>query len=117
MLRHESRVPVDPWEDFVAQTIYKLWQGRSTEAWHQLPQEEQQRLLSLVMEALNTVGGKELVICSAAWSNERWPFFGVEEFPDLDAVQRHEQILIDLNWGRYIESRSTLGTEVTLLPQ
>ena len=78
--------------------------------------EEQQRLLSLVMEALNTVGGKELVICSPAWSNERWPFFGVEEFPDLDAVQRHEQILIDLNWGRYIESRSTLGTEVTLLP-
>ena len=72
-------------------------------------------MLSLVMEALNTVGGKELVICSAAWSNERWPFFGVEEFPDLDAVQRHEQILIDLNWGRYIESRSTLGTELTLL--
>jgi hypothetical protein len=56
------------------------------------------------------------VICSAAWSNERWPFFGVEEFPDLDAVQRHEQILTDLNWARYIESRTTLGTEL-ILPQ
>jgi hypothetical protein len=54
--------------------------------------------------------GKELVICSAAWSNERWPFFGVEEFPDVEAVQRHEQILTDLNWARYIESRTTLGT-------
>ena len=40
----------------MAQTIYKLWQGRSTEAWHQLPQEEQQRLLSLVMEALKELG-------------------------------------------------------------
>jgi hypothetical protein len=56
-----------------------------TEAWHQLPQQEQQRLLSLVMEALNTAGGKELVICSAAWANERWPFFGVKEFPDVEA--------------------------------
>jgi hypothetical protein len=98
----------------MAQPIYKLWQGRFTEAWHQLPQEEQQRLLSVVPEALNTAGGRELVICSAAWSNERWPFFGVEEFPDLEAVQRHEQLLTDLNWARYIESRSTLGTELIL---
>jgi hypothetical protein len=61
--------------------------------------------------ALNTAGGKELILCSAAWSNERWPFFGVEEFPDLEAVQRHEQILTDLNWARYMDSRTTLGTE------
>ena len=54
------------------------------------------------------------MLCSAAWSNERWPFFGVEEFPDLEAVQRHEQILTDLNWARYIESRTTLGTELIL---
>jgi hypothetical protein len=94
--------------------VYKLWQGRFTEAWHQLPQEEQQRLLSRVQEALKTAGGKELVICSAAWSNERWPFFGVEEFPDLDAVQRHTQILIELNWTRYIDSRTTLGTQFVL---
>jgi hypothetical protein len=55
-------------------------------------------------------------MCSAAWANERWPFFGVEEFPDLEAVPGHEQILTDLNWARYIESRTTLGTEL-ILPQ
>jgi hypothetical protein len=48
----------------MAQSVYKLWQGRFTEAWQQLPQKEQQRLLSLVMEALSQAGGKELVICS-----------------------------------------------------
>src|SRR5215207_9226193 len=89
MLRYESRSsPVDPWEGLVAQTIYKLWQGRFTEAWHQLPQEEQQRLLGLVMQALDTVGAKELVLCSAAWSDERWPFFGVEEFPHLEGCPK-----------------------------
>jgi hypothetical protein len=95
-------------------TIYKLWQGRSTDAWYQLSPEDQQRMLAEVQKALDTVGGKELVICSAAWSNERWPYFGVEEFPDLGAVERHTQILTDLNWGRFIDSRSTLGTQLTL---
>jgi len=94
--------------------IYKLWQGRSTEAWHQLPQGEQQRMLRLVQQALEASGGKELVICSAAWSNERWPFFGVEEFPDLEAVQRHKHLLTELTWGRYMDSRTTLGIQLVL---
>jgi hypothetical protein len=98
----------------MAQTVYKLWQGRFTEAWHQLSQDEQQRMLGQVIQALETAGGKELVLCNAAWSNERWPVFGLEEFPDVEAVQRHEQVLIDLNWGRYIESRTTLGTQLAL---
>jgi len=96
----------------MAQPIYKLWQARFTEAWYQLPEQEQQQLLGQVMEALNSNGGRELVVCDAAWSNERWPVFGIEEYPDLEAVQRHEQLLTDLNWARYIDSRTTLGTEL-----
>lgn len=98
----------------MAQPIYKLWQARLTEAWYQLGEEEQLRLLGLVRDALNTAGGKELVMCSAAWCNEEWPFFGMEEFPDLEAEQRHAQMLFDLNWGRYMRVRSTLGTELEL---
>ena len=94
--------------------VYKLWQGRPTEAWHQLPQEEKQRLLGLGQQALDTAGGKKLVICSAAWSNERWPFFGVEEFPDMEAVQRHTQLLSEFNWARYMDSRTTLGSQFVL---
>ena len=98
------------------QPVYKLWQGRWTEAWHALSGEEQQRLLGEVQKALDTAGGKQLVLCSAAWSNERWPFFGLEEFPDINAVHRHTQLLLDLNWGRYMESRTTVGTQL-VLPQ
>src|SRR3712207_6060770 len=81
----------NPEEGGVTQPIYKLWQGRFTEAWHQLPAEEQERLMAQVMEALGSVGGKELVVCSAAWSNEQWPFFGLEQLPDMGAVQRHAE--------------------------
>jgi hypothetical protein len=98
----------------MAQPVYKLWQARFTEAWHQLPQEEQQRLLAMDDQALKTAGGKALVTCSAAWSNERWPYFGLQEFPDLASVQRHTDLLIELNWPRYFESRTTLGTQLVL---
>ena len=91
-------------------SVYKLWQARFTEAWYQLPKEDQQRLLRLVSEALEAVGGKEVILCSAGWSTEHRPFFGLEEFPDIDAVQRHQQILLDLDWARYVESHTTLGT-------
>jgi hypothetical protein len=65
----------------MAQPIYKLWQGRFTEAWHRLPEQEQQRMLGLVSEALNTAGGKEVVICDTAWSNEQWPSSGSRNSP------------------------------------
>jgi len=98
----------------MAEPVYKLWQGRWTEAWHALSAEEQERMLGQVGKALETAGGKELVLCSAAWSDERWPFFGLEQFPDVDAVQRHAQLLLELNWARYMESRTSLGTELSL---
>src|SRR3954471_23734190 len=96
----------------MAQPVYKLWQARFTEAWHQLPREEQQRLLALDAEVLETADGKAVVACDAGWSNERWPYFGVQEFPDLASVQRHTQALVELGWPRYFESRTTLGTQL-----
>ena len=96
----------------MSESVYKSFQLRPTEAWYQLSKEEQ-RLLTAVAEALEGVGGKQVVLCSSGWSNEQWPFFGLEEFPDLGAVQRHQQILLDLDWARYVESRTTLGTRTS----
>ncbi len=90
--------------------IYKLWQAKFTEAWYQLSQEEQRQRVAQVEEALTQVGGKRVLLCNSAWANEQWSAFGVEEFPDIEAVQKHSQLLDELNWYRYIESITTLGT-------
>jgi hypothetical protein len=37
--------------------------------------------------------------------------FGVEEFPDIEAVQRHAEFLIKLGWSRYVVSKTFLGTK------
>lgn len=98
----------------MSQPIYELWQARFIEPWYQLPEEEQQRILKQVAESLKAVGGQTVVMCSASWANERWPFFGVERFPDLQALQQHQQTLSDISWTRYIDSRTSLGTELVM---
>jgi len=95
----------------MTQTVYKVFLGKMSEAWHQLSQEEQEGLMAKIDDVLEKVGGKRIVVCNSGWSSERWPFFGVEEFPDIDAVLRHSELLDELNWGRYLESLTVLGTE------
>ena len=94
--------------------IYKFWQATFNEAWYQLSAEEQGQQLGKVQAALEEVGGKPLVICESEWSNEQWQVFGVEEFPDIDAVIRHTKLLNELSWGRYLTSVSTLGTKLEM---
>ncbi len=95
----------------MAGPIYKLFLGKMSEAWHQLSQEEQADLGTKVEGVLEKVGGKSTLVCDSSWTSEQWPFFGVEEFPDIEAVQKHAELLNELNWLRYIEGMSVLGTE------
>ena len=94
----------------MAKPIYKMFMGRFSEAWYQLSQEEQTSLIGKVDGALEKVGGKQGLLCDASWTSEEWPAFGVEEFPDIEAVQQHAKLLSELNWYRYVETRTLLGT-------
>lgn len=92
--------------------IYKCYIGRRpTEAWFNLSQDEQKDLLSKVNQAREQAGGKTVISCDIAWSGDGTIVFGVEEFPDLEAVQKHAKLLQDINWGRYLEGDSYLGTK------
>jgi hypothetical protein len=95
----------------MAGSIYKLWMARRTEAWYQLSDEAQQSLLEKVSASSHRVGCRIVIICDSAWSSEQALSFGVEEFPSVEAIQEHTQDLIDLDWFRYVESTSILGTK------
>ena len=45
-------------------------------------------------------------------ASEQWPVFGVEEFPNIEAVQEYAEALKELNLARYVESMTVLGTEL-----
>ena len=95
----------------MAEPIYKLFMGRCSEAWYQLSKEEQSSLEAKLNEALEKVGGKRPILCNSSWSSDQWSFTGVEEFPNIEAVQKYMATLQELNWFRYTESTSVLGTK------
>jgi hypothetical protein len=94
----------------MAKPIYKMFLARPSEAWHRLSPQEQSNLLGQVEAALEKAGGKSVVFCESSWASEQWPLFGVEEFPDIEAVQQHAKLLGELNWYRYVETSTLLGT-------
>jgi len=92
--------------------IYKCFVVRRiTEAFYSLSQDEQRELLGKVGQALRDAGGETVVMVDLRWSGDGTQLFGVEAFPDLEAVQKHNKLLNDLNWSRYLEGDSYLGTE------
>ena len=95
----------------MAQPIYSLYQSRFKEAWYELSSEERDTLFQKSAEALAKVGGKSIILCVSGWASEQWVTFGVEMYPDIEAVQEHGRLLFELNWFRYIDSVTTLGTE------
>ena len=95
----------------MAEPIYKLFMGRFSEAWYQLSKEEQNSLIAKLNGALEKVGGKRPLLCDSSWSSDQLSFAGIEEFPNIEAVQRFTAALQELNWFRYCESTNVLGTK------
>ena len=91
--------------------IYKLWMMKPTEAYFRLSEQERDALAAKSADALKQVGGKTIIMCTPMWSAEQWALFGVEEFPDIEAVQKHTEFLFAMQWLRYMEGVSMLGTQ------
>ena len=94
----------------MAETIYQLFVMRPTEAWYQLSKEEREKLLAKQAESSEKAGAKNIVFADAAWSNEEWMYFGVNQYPDLKALQEHTQRLDENQWFRFVKSKVILGT-------
>jgi hypothetical protein len=94
----------------MAGPIYKLWMAKPKEAWFALTPEEQKAYIGKLMTARANVGGKEVITCDPSWSTNPWTVFGVDEYPDLDAALQIAKRLDELEYARYFEPVSMLGT-------
>lgn len=99
----------------MAQPIYKVWFVKYKEPWYRLTTEEQNKLIAQIAESLKQLGVENIVLCNSVWSSEEWLGWGVEKYPDLEAVQKHAENLYKLNWFEYVDSQMVLGTELTLM--
>jgi hypothetical protein len=96
----------------MAQPIYKVWLMKYKEPWYKLTTEEQNKLNEQNQESLKQVGGESIMMCMSVWASEEWLGWGVEKYPNIEAVQKHTENLFNLNWFEYIESSTYLGVEM-----
>jgi hypothetical protein len=90
--------------------IIKILFYKPKDAYFGLSPEERKQLAIKTAKDVTDVGGRWLTRCDCYWADEEWVQFGVMEFPDIEAVQKHARFIADLEQFKYIESKSYLGT-------
>jgi hypothetical protein len=93
--------------------IYRVYLSRLTPKGYTLKTDELNEINGLANEAARTAGGKPLLSAYCRWNNETWEYFGIERFPNKEAILRYSQYLSVSNWYGIWESRSYLGTAVS----
>jgi hypothetical protein len=96
----------------MSEPIYKFFHARFLPDWYQLSKEQQDSLVAKQLEALEKAGGKQPLLCNIYWCTDQWLFAGVEEFPNIEAVQKYMAALQELNWNRYVQADTVLGTKL-----
>jgi hypothetical protein len=82
-----------------------------TEAGYELLQRDQEQVaIKKAFASRDQAGGKDIVSCDSRWSSQQWRAFSVEEYPSIEALQEHMKRLEEMNWWRYGEITTILGT-------
>ena len=93
----------------MAGPVLKTFRFRPKAAWFALSEEEQASIAASMQATVGATGGKVLAICDCRWASEAWAFWGVEEYPSLEALQEQSKKVTELGWYRYVESEVLLG--------
>lgn len=96
----------------MAEKIGKLWiVRRFREAGYALSAEERAAKMAQV-DALRRECAHVLVDANALWSGYGVASFGAELYGDIEALQNHTARLEKMDWFRYVESDTFVGTVV-----
>lgn len=95
--------------------VFKLWLAKPRLEAFLLPQERFNEFGQKHAQAQKDLGVRNL-ISGTVWSDERYTGFGVEWFPNWQAVREYHRCLDELHWFQYLQSEIFLGVEVPDLP-
>ncbi len=93
----------------MARPIVVIQAIKMTEAWHQLTKQAQDELFAKVMAHREQVPGVKSVIGCRSLTVP-WEWLIVDEYPDIEAIQKLEDLDAELNWRRYWDGVGWLGT-------
>ena len=87
---------------------------KPTEVMYQSSQEELDEHVAKINQAFEAVGGKQILVCDSSAFSDQWTMFGISEYPDIEAVQKHQETLNELRHLRYVDSQILLGTKTEM---
>ena len=77
-------------------SIIKVLFVKPKEAYFGLSEEKRKEFAAKTTKDVTKIGGKWLALCNCYWADEEWLWFGVMEFPDIEAVQKHAKFIEEL---------------------
>ena len=98
----------------MSKPIYKLWLMKNTPKLHQAMREDPERAGKVMAEfaqAQKELGIERLITCESLWANEEFFGFGVEKYPDVEALEKNIQKERELGLFEYFEAFTLLGFE------
>jgi hypothetical protein len=94
--------------------IYQIFVGNNNIAanlaWKALSEDERKALHEKEQASRQAVGAKAIVFCDSAWADEAHPWWGVLQFPDLQARIEHTRTLQKIGWLDLVDAFTLLGT-------
>ncbi len=93
----------------MSELVYVMFQVRMNEAWYQLSQEQQNKVLNQLDVFSQKNGVEAVVVCESGWSNDEWQFFGVNKHQSMEKARAHYKDLESIQWFRYTASKTIYG--------
>ena len=96
--------------------IYSLWYIKNDPqailARNSLSKEANEQLWKMAQKSMDENQVCMMLICGSYWSNDAYPAFGLEAYPNLEALQKYKADLEKLDWPLYYPGYSIMGTAV-----
>ena len=94
----------------MGERVIYLFLASTKDSWYELPEEEQNKMMAKVGESRDAAGGKGIVTASCEWSTPDFQFFGVEEYPSIQALQGHMARQREMGFMAHLEETYVVGT-------
>jgi len=91
-------------------SIIRVAFNKFNEAGFRLSEEEGKELTDKDAKNIEEVGGKYIAVGDCYWSDGEWGWFVVDEFPDIEALQKHVKFEEELGLPKYLERKFYVGT-------
>lgn len=94
----------------MGQPVLYLFMTKFKPSWWELSEEERIKMMTKVGASCDEVGRKGLVMANCEWSTAEYHVFGVEEYPSIEALQKHLANQREMGFLQHLEETYIVGT-------